>query len=341
MPKSKQSSKKPNKLESRLKLFKITTAIFAFISVILALVVSYPSINVLIKGQPAGLRLTGIDQPLSSAELSTINNAPNSYFETAGSMLLNLSLYGEQMHNNTYTGTVFVQPTASRLPLIVGGKPSVVYIGATSCVYCAENRWAMALALSRFGNFTALYKGYSALGDADVPTIYWNIDSYTSNGTAEYGNHYNSNYINFFSAEYATNISKGFSFVNSANPISYFINNAPNQSYRQAMQYMNSTGSFTGTPFTLWGTAINGGADAVVFGIPVANQSSSLPPMSYLTHQQIINEFKGFNTTFAVQEYAAADVYVAETCSAIGNSAPACALPAITTLESILGLKAS
>ncbi len=317
----------------------MTTAAFAVVAVILALAVSYPSITVLISGPPAGQRLTGIDKPLSSAELSTINNAPDGYFEIAGNMLLNLSLYGESMHNGTYTGTVFVQRMNHTAPLIVGGKPSVIYIGATSCVYCAENRWAMALALSRFGNFTNLYKGYSALGDADVPTLYWTIDNYTSNkGSADYGNHYDSSYINFFSVEYASNISKGFSFVNSANPISYFINSAPNQSYQQAMYFMNGTGAFAGTPFMLWGTTVNSGADAVVFGTAVANQSTALPPLSYMTHQQIINQFKGFNTTFAVEEYAAADVYIAETCSAIGNSATACSLPAIKTLESVMGI---
>jgi hypothetical protein len=327
-----------HRLKSKLRLFKITTVVLAVVVVVLALDLSYPSILILINGQPAGQRLTGIDAPLSSAELSAINSAPNSYFEVAGKMLLNLSLSGESMQNNTYTGTVSVHNMNKYPPLIVGGKPSVVYIGAISCLYCAENRWAMALALSRFGNFTALYKGYSSFGDYDVPTLYWNVDNYTSNGSVEYGNRYSSSYINFFSAEYVSPISKGFSFVSSENPIGYFVKNAPNQSYKQAMEFMNGTGLFAGTPFTFWGTAINGGADAVVFGTPTSNQSEKLPPLSYMTHQQIINQFRDFNTTFAVEEYAAADVYVAETCPAIGNTAPVCSLPAITALESAMGL---
>ena len=98
-------------------------------------------------------------------------------------MLINLSLPGETLQNGTYTGAVSVRQMKSYSPLIVDGKPSVVYIGALSCVFCAENRWAMALALSRFGNFTALYKGYSSLGDYDVPTLFWNTDNYTSKGS--------------------------------------------------------------------------------------------------------------------------------------------------------------
>jgi hypothetical protein len=222
-------------------------------------------------------------------------------------------------------------------PLVIGGKPSVVYIGAISCIYCAENRWAMALALTRFGNFTALYNGYSSFGDYDVPTLYWTHDNYTSNGTVSYGGHYSSKYINFFPAEYVSKVSGGFTFVNSANPIAYFVQEAPNQSYRQAMSFMNASGSFAGTPFTFWGVALNSGADAVVFGTST-NQSAKYPPLSYMTHAQIIGQLGAFNTTFATQEYAAADVYVAETCPAIGNSAPVCSLPAIVDLEAMMGL---
>jgi hypothetical protein len=318
-------------------LFKITTAIFAIAAVVLAFVISYPYILVLVNGQPAGHRLTGIDAPLSSTELSTINNAPNSYFETAGNMLLNLSLADEGIQNNTYVGSVFVHPANYISPLVINGKPSVIYVGATSCIYCAENRWAMALAMSRFGSFSAIYKGYSSFGDYDVPTLFWDVYNYTSNGESAYGNHYNSSYLNFFSVEYVSNISKGFSFVNSANPLSYFVKNASGQGYIQAMNFMNDTHAFSGTPFTFWGDVLNTGADAVVFGTS-NNKSETLPPLSYMTHQQIIDQFKNFNTTLAYQEYAAADVYVAEACPAINNSASVCTLPAILRIEAIMGL---
>src|SRR5690242_16646044 len=42
--------------------------------------------------QPFGHRLTGINSPFSSSELAVINGAPNSYFQTAGGMLLNQSI---------------------------------------------------------------------------------------------------------------------------------------------------------------------------------------------------------------------------------------------------------
>ncbi|MBO0775058.1 MAG: DUF929 family protein, partial [Actinobacteria bacterium] len=38
-------------------------------------------------------------------------------------------------------------------PLTSGGKPEVVYMGAEYCPFCATERWAMAVAFSRFGTF--------------------------------------------------------------------------------------------------------------------------------------------------------------------------------------------
>ena len=122
--------------------------------------------------------------------------------------------------------------------MMVNGKPTVIYIGATSCVWCGSNRWAMALALSRFGTFGRLYKGYSALQDSDVPTLFWSADNITTQSGINFDNNYTSNYISFISAEFESPITKGFEMA----PISYFIQNAPNPTYRQAMTFMNNTG---------------------------------------------------------------------------------------------------
>ncbi|MGC9190328.1 MAG: DUF929 family protein [Candidatus Micrarchaeia archaeon] len=286
-----------------------------------------------------GSRLTNIDAPFSAQELAAINDAPNSYFEQAGEMVLNTSPgnpFGETLSNNAITGPIFVQPAKQISPFILNGKPSVIYLGATSCVFCAENRWAMALALSRFGNFSKLFIGYSSFGDGDVPTVYWNKDNYTVSAGATFGNYYSSKYINFISADYDSPIVQGFQFPQSG--VSYFIAAAPNSTYKQAYSLVNSTGLFAGTPFSLWGSSVEGGADAVVFGTSQPGQPTSLPPISYMTHSQILAQFASFNTTFAKEEYGAADVYVAELCPSIKNAAPACQLPAIQKMESIMGL---
>ena len=116
---------------------------------------------------------------MNSSQLAVINDEPNSYFDTAARMWLNGSL----------TSLVGQQIAAAPL-LTVNGKPAVVYLGAISCVYCGENRWAMALALSRFGIFQNLFFGYSSLGDQDVPTVYWAPAHYNATSAVDFGNFY-------------------------------------------------------------------------------------------------------------------------------------------------------
>ena len=62
-----------------------------------------------------------------------------------------------------------VKTVASAKPLTSGGKPEVLYIGAQYCPYCATERWALAVALSRFGTFTGLSGIHSAGGQEVYP----------------------------------------------------------------------------------------------------------------------------------------------------------------------------
>lgn len=331
-------------LKEKVKVLKAAVLLLTVVIAVLAAYIMYPYAQLAVNGQPFGKRLTGIDAPLNAQQLSVINNAPNSNFETAWEKVASLSISNESKSNGTYTAPLFElsasHPVQVNTPLMAG-KPSVIYIGAISCIYCAESRWAMALALSRFGSFSKLYIGYSSIGDGDVPTLYWNADNYTTKGSATFGNGYSSSYINFLSAEYDSPISGGFEFVNSQNPISYFVALAPNASYAQAMRIMNSTNLFQGTPFTLWGTSINRGAAGVVFGNATGSSSpgaTNILPLTYMSHSQIFSQLQQFNSTFAYEQYAVADVYVAEVCSSLNNAASVCSLPAITTLENDMGL---
>jgi uncharacterized protein DUF929 len=40
---------------------------------------------------------------------------------------------------------------AGQSPLVIGGRPGVVYVGSEFCPYCAAARWSLVVALSRFG----------------------------------------------------------------------------------------------------------------------------------------------------------------------------------------------
>lgn len=76
-----------------------------------------------------------------------------------------------------------------------GGKPEMLYIGGEFCPYCAELRWSMAVALSRFGSFTTPLRGIHS-----SPT-----DVYPSTATLTfYKVGYHSNYLTFTPVENET-----------------------------------------------------------------------------------------------------------------------------------------
>ncbi len=266
-----------------------------------------------------GSRLTGINTQLNASDLSVINNASEAYFEEAGMMYLNRSIA------DSIVGSTKHVPA-----FIVNGKPSVIYFGSITCIFCGENRWAMALALSRFGNFSALFKGYSSLGDADVPTLYW-APAHYNQSTVDLGSFYKSKYINFIAIEDTDPITAGFNLQNFGT-IQQEINSTGNNVYNAAFSFILNINNFQGTPYTIWGENQLGGADAIDFGNrPPTNNTL---PLTYMTHSQILAQLADPTTQFAWAEYAAADLYVAMACGSLGSNAPPiCSLPAIRGIE--------
>jgi len=71
----------------------------------------------------------------------------------------------------------------SNTALTSNGKPEMLFIGAEFCPYCAAERWAIAVALSRFGHFTTQFRGiHSSSTDSDpnTPTLTFYKSNYTS-----------------------------------------------------------------------------------------------------------------------------------------------------------------
>jgi hypothetical protein len=83
---------------------------------------------------------------------------------------------------------------AGQAPLTVDGKPAVVYVGAEFCPYCAAERWALVVAMSRFGHFSHLGATTSSAYEVfpELPTFSFMGTTYTSrylsfSSTEEYG----------------------------------------------------------------------------------------------------------------------------------------------------------
>jgi hypothetical protein len=91
--------------------------------------------------------------------------------------------------------TVPLRLPASTPRIATDGKPEVLYVGAEYCPYCAAERWALVVALSRFGTFSGLGLSTSAAED-----IYPNTPTITFHGSS-----FRSDLLSFEGVETATN----------------------------------------------------------------------------------------------------------------------------------------
>ncbi len=100
----------------------------------------------------------------------------------------------------------YVTPISGVNSIQLNGKPEVLYIGAEFCPYCAAERWAMAIALMKFGTFSNLHFMTSAASDtpASIPTFTF------------YNSTYSSSYISFVSVEQTTNTRAPLQTLNSS-----------------------------------------------------------------------------------------------------------------------------
>ena len=102
------------------------------------------------------------------------------------------------------SGQVTGKPQAVKggTPLTANGKPEMLYMGAEYCPYCAAERWAMIVALSRFGTFSGLSTIHSAAANgAGQAEPYPNTPTWTFHGSS-----YTSKYLTFTPVESQTNI---------------------------------------------------------------------------------------------------------------------------------------
>jgi hypothetical protein len=103
------------------------------------------------------------------------------------------------------SGTVSAKPIAvasGAAALTSGGKPEMLYQGAEYCPYCAAERWAMIVALSRFGTFSGLATIHSASANGAG-----NAEPYPNTPTWTFLNaKFSSPYLAFTSVEEETNI---------------------------------------------------------------------------------------------------------------------------------------
>ena len=167
-------------------------------------------------------------------------------------------------------------------------KPVVLYIGADYCPFCAETRWPLILALMRFGNLSNIsYMASSA------------TDSYPDTPTFSFVNYsYTSKYISF-----------------------------------QALELQDRAGkhlqNLTGVASTIFGKySVQGSIPFLDFGNYTA-ESGIIPPASpsALDGQDwtaITSQLKDANLSISQEVIGAANIYTAEICNMLNNTAQVC-----------------
>ncbi|MGC8625943.1 MAG: DUF929 family protein [Acidimicrobiales bacterium] len=167
-------------LESRKR--RLYTAIAAVVVVVVAAAVLV-SASLLGNGKAAsaGGKLSPGEYALPAGVLAAVKAVPTAKLLSAASSKANYAVPAEAL------------PARTKL-LTTAGKPTIVFVGADYCPYCAAERWPLVMALSKFGSFSHL-----------VGTSSSSSDVYPSTPTFSfYGSSYKSPYLNFVTAELAT-----------------------------------------------------------------------------------------------------------------------------------------
>ena len=114
---------------------------------VLAIVVAFIVIKLNSKPRRGTTRANGPTGAALASVVSNVTSVPASTLDKVGDG----------------SGSVTAKPTTiSGTALTANGKPEMLYMGAEYCPYCAAERWAMIVALSRFGTFSGLATVHSA-----------------------------------------------------------------------------------------------------------------------------------------------------------------------------------
>jgi len=150
--------------EVRKRVLIVTGSVVA----VLAIVVAFVLVKVNSNNAPSSSASGGVTgTALPASVQKDITTVPASALDTVGLGSASSSAF----------------KAVSNTALTSNGKPEMLFIGAEYCPYCAAERWAIAVALSRFGTFTTQLRGiHSSSTDVypHTPTITYYKVGYTS-----------------------------------------------------------------------------------------------------------------------------------------------------------------
>jgi hypothetical protein len=199
--------------------------------------------------------------------------------------------------------------TGSPKALVANGKPEMLYMGAEYCPYCGAMRWAMIVALSRFGTFSGLHTVHSSSIDVDPNTPTWSF----------YQSTYTSKYLTFTPVELTTNV------PDSSSPSGYVTLQVPNAA-QQALE-----NKYDVAPYT----TENGAIPFIDFGNRYVTIGTPYDPgvLAGLSWSQIGKDLSNSSSTVAQAVDGTANFITAAICKLTGGQ------PATACTSTVQGLQ--
>jgi Domain of unknown function (DUF929) len=208
-------------------------------------------------------------------------------------------------------GAVTGKPTTISGPaLMSNGKPEMLFIGAEFCPYCGAERWAMIVALSRFGTFSGLSTLRSAAADGQgIAEPYPNTPTFTFVHAS-----YSSPYLTFTSVETNTNI---------PDPSTGFYTTLQTPTKAQLALQTKYGGTAGTIPF------IDFGNKSMISGVSYSNQV-----LVGLSWSQIAADLHNPNSAVAKAIDGTANYITAAICKMTGNQPASACTSTVQSLES-------
>jgi hypothetical protein len=281
-----------HRAEQRRRILLVSGCVLVVVAIVVAFIVvkvnSGPAKSTASSNGPTGSALASVVTKTTSVPASTLNAVGNG------------------------SGAVSGKPTKiTGSALTSNGKPEVLYMGAEYCPYCAAERWAIIVALSRFGTFSGLSTVHSAsVNGAGQAEPYPNTPTWTF-----YKSSYTSQYFTFTPVELQTNI--------------------PDKSTGSYTNLQTPTAAQTAL-IDKYGT--NGAIPFIDFGGKSVISGASYNPavLAGLSWATIANDLSNPKSSVAKGILGTANYITAAVCKATNNQPASACTPAVQSLESQL-----
>jgi thiol-disulfide isomerase/thioredoxin len=208
----------------------------------------------------------------------------------------------------------YAQKVKGQKPLTNDGLPVMLYVGAEYCPFCAAERWAMIMALSKFGTFSNVGTTSSSTSDfaPDTPTFTF------------YKSTYRSNYLVFEPYELATNTP------------------APPGAQCNVDGYACLDTSISKTDYDIFESVGGGSFPFMDFGNSVAQSGAGFEdqPLALqgLDWDQVASQLYDANTVVAQAEDGSANYLTAAICVMTGNEpGSVCSAPYVSQAQKMFG----